>query len=80
MEDRDDDRSAACQPDYIMILTAVDANAVRQPIQHFESGGSVADRLAARLDLIEIRLCLVDTPRFIGVKPDAAHILFGGER
>jgi len=59
MEDGDDDRAVFIQPHDVVMLTAVDANAIRQPIKRFRPCVSATDGFATRLDLVKICFGLV---------------------
>lgn len=80
MQNRDDDWALGFEPDDVVTLATVDANIIRQAIEHLPASGSSPHSFATRLDLAEICLGLIEAPPVASVAPDAAQILFGGKR
>lgn len=62
-----------------MVLTAMDLNTIGQFAKRLGSCSTYAYGVTACLDLVEILVRLLDTPRVVGVASDASQIVFGCE-
>ena len=77
MQNGDNDRPFCIQPDDVVMITTLDPDAVRQTVKRLRPCG-ITQGVTALLDPLEIRLGLAEAPCLVGMSPDVAQILFGG--